>query len=543
MPGWKDRLKSSAFGQAPATGQTWPGPGSGGTTLEGLPTGGYETPYPGEGARVLDAPAESMDPVAISETLVPGVADATLEARIRMKAAAAAAGNAPGQAVAGNWVPPAPGSGEQGGAAPFTGPKTIGLGSSSWQRGTSTTSPDISPERAGEIQDSLDAYGMMGESGRTKLGALEQTRFRSENNVREQRDARVKQAQIAQQQQLLDVEKLKTEQQKKNAEILSSIEPNFDYYRGKWGGLKMMGDALAIGLAGIAQGMMASANIRAGHPGTIGANPVLASIERAYELDMKKQIAEMADKRYKYEAGRNMLADLRLKTGDIRQAFALAKVAYYDEAASKFETIKAKYGEQASPVVRQIENSIQGAASEMRSLALARASTGKVVETRQRGGGGHQVINPEYVARLKGGGAGQGKQLPAKIAQGLGEVEGFVKKVKDWSKEYLAEAAKMGHAASATLGGLWGSKARALEVAKGAIAAQLRSAVETGVMTKEDAVRYEKRLPTLTDSLESAKLKTNMLLKEMDQDFGSKVRGLRKSNWDVSGYPNIGGGE
>lgn len=401
------------------------GTGEGGSLLEGY------VPAPaavgGAGGRLLDtAPATSINPVAISESMVPGVGPALTAGRAAIGQAAGAAGRMPGtlvsealgQAASGQaqrWDPATRGVGLPGPEAYPMPPMTMRLASGSSSNSTSTTSPAISPEQAAGMTERMKAWGALRGLANEQLGGIDQRRLGDEEGILRTQQAQVQKAQARAAKRQAENAELMANQRERLEKIQESIKPNFDYYRGKWGGLRAMGDAIAIGLAGMGQAMMAGANIRAGQPATLGPNPVLASIERAYERDMKAQLAEMADRKWKYEQGRNMLADLRRESGDIREALAQAKLAYLDEANLQVKMIRAKYGAEAAPWLRDIDDAGVGQAAEMQRLAVVKAGTAREVKTRTSGGGYSTHINPAWALRQKeeSKGGAIGKQLPA----------------------------------------------------------------------------------------------------------------------------------
>jgi hypothetical protein len=536
MAGWADRLKASAFSQPPASGEyQWPGTGAGATVLENTQPGA-EFPYPGSGGRALETSVPTA--AEMSEKIVPGVSEAMDEGRKQSLAAAVAAGQAPGQSVANMWTPPEPGSVGAGSAAPMP-PMKISLGHSSRTWSESTQSPAISPEQAAGLNADLEAGRASRGLAREQLGLIAQSQARDIGDAIRERDRKVALAKAQQAKELAAVEERRVAQEQRNDEILKSIKPDFNYYRGKWGGLRAMGDAIAIGLSGMAQAQVAGINARMGKPVVLGKNPIVASIEKAYELDMKAQLAEMADRKWKYQQGRNMLADLRLQAGDIKQALALAKASYYDEAASRFEAIKTEWGGKAAPWEQDVKKSLEDEATRARQLAVQVAGTARKTTTRGGSSGGSQAINPAYTAALKGQGAGAGRPLPGKLADGIGAIEAFALRVNQFEKDYMPEASKLGHSVNATLGKLWGSKAAMLEEQKGSIIAELRKAKESGVMTEPDFKRYVGRMPTLLDRVPIAAAKFKSIKNDLAIEYGAKLRNLGRANFDVSGYPTL----
>jgi len=62
-------------------------------------------------------------------------------------------------------------------------------------------------------------------------------------------------------------------------------------------------------------------------------------------------------------------------------------------------------------------------------------------------------------------------------------------------------------------------------------------ALEGGVLRKEDEIKYEKILPKMGDTYESAELKTQQIVDMLDNAYKAKMKAFKNAGYDVSKFP------
>lgn len=467
---------------------------------------GQALAMPTTGFRMEDAPG--------------GIGDAVKQAQIAADAAKASMPPPPTTAL--RDLPAAPPRPPLSLASLMAGlPMMTGGGSSS----VSTTNAVLSPQQGAEFKRRLgEATASEQEATRAKSG-ISQAMYR--DLAANSRESAAAQAAMykATEAKRAEMDARIEAQMADNAAMLKEIKnTHIDPNRADKGWRQSLGVALGALGAGLSR----------------GPNLVQQMVEARADRDLKAQTADLQNKHFVYQAGRNMLTDLYAKTGDLEKSYLLGKMAYTDIAKAQVDAITKNA--QSEEVVQnglaaiaqldkaQVQNEMQ-----LKQLEYKRITT-----TRTSGPG---QLTPFAVMAGKAIiadrlGAGAGKPLSEKTSQGLGAVEAAISGVKKFQQEYLAEKDRgsISYGVNATLGGLWGSKVPAIEAQKEIIAAQLRKATETGVMTDKDFDRYAKAMPKITDHPTTARAKLSAVIQGLERDYGGQLSGLSRAGRDTSRY-------
>jgi hypothetical protein len=406
-------------------------------------------------------------------------------------------------------------------------PMRTGGGSSS----VSTTNAVLSPQQGAEFRRRMEEATLGEQQAVRDKSAAQQALYRDlAANSREQ---------VSGQAALLSAHQAKraemdahiNAQMADNARMLEDVKKtHIDPDRKDNGGFRQ---TIAMALGAIGAGL------------TRGPNLVQQLIEARADRDLKAQMADLQNKKFVYEAGRNMLTDLYRKTGDIERSYLLAKQAYTDMAKAQADALTRDAqseearaaGEQAVAQLTkaQVQNELQ-----LKQLEYKRITTTRTSGPGQLTPAANLAMRAVIAERLKGAGiGGAGKQLPPKTSEALGAVGSALSGFKDFQRDYFEEKDKgaVGYAVKATLGGLWGSKVPAIEAQKDILASILRKATgEGGVMTDQDYLRYQKAMPKVTDHPSTARAKMAAVIKGLERDYAGQLSGLARGGYDVSGF-------
>lgn len=197
-----------------------------------------------------------------------------------------------------------------------------------WQGGGGTTvqKAPLSKGEAEELGTRYDIATGMQKRAIDKRSAAQSQLARDQAHQARQDRAVLQHMDATRQEKEATIAKEVASQMAENNKIAQEVkEWHYDperIYKGEYGGLKKLAHVIgmALGAAGA----------------TLGRTPnfALQIVNDQLSRDAKAQFAELSKKKWSYQQGRNMLADLYQKKGDIRQAFLLEKQIYLDIAAT-----------------------------------------------------------------------------------------------------------------------------------------------------------------------------------------------------------------
>lgn len=249
-------------------------------------------------------------------------------------------------------------------------------------------------------------------------------------------------------------------------------------------------------------------------------NSAMDIINDAINRNIEAQKQEIANARENVNLEQNVMAQLRQKGLDEREAEHAARQLYLEGAQQQLETIAAGYKSEA------IKNNAAQASAQL-GQKRADAAVQRSIASQDR----VTVQSQSTTAPLKGA-AGGAQQLPAGEAAKLGEASAAVKNVNElyakWDKDASGVTGWLASFLPATDASRYDDNRRA--------AAQvIGSYLEGGKLTESDLARYMKMLPSSGESEKTASNKRDAIVRLVSNRQSGEKKALGAAGYNVAG--------